>query len=102
LQDTSYEVAERVRSIGELANISISDVLRQSIIRDQTTVVTNPLTMIRELLLDYAALTDLCRQIFKMASSIGDAGTIGLLTKTTLQLEHFQWEMRSMSEKYTK
>jgi starvation-inducible DNA-binding protein len=100
LQEASYEVAERVRSVGPvgtMANTTVRDVQKQTKIRDARTVITNPEEMIAELWQDYITISTWARGIFRMAASIGDAGTIALMTKTTNQLEHFLWELRVMS-----
>ena len=101
LQKASYEVAERTRSLGPMANTTVADVVNKSLIRDAQAVTTNPSDMVAQLLQDYITIANLSRGIFRMASAIGDAGTIALMTKTTLQLEHFQWELRVMSGKYS-
>lgn len=99
LQETSYEVAERNRSIGGWANISVADIKQKSIISDARSIVTSPAEMVAELLQDYVTVSNQARGISKMATSVGDAGTIALMTQTTKQLEHFQWELRVMAEK---
>lgn len=102
LQDNSYEIAERVRSLGELALVSADEIIHRSLVKNEQRTITDPSMMTQELLHDYSMLASWCRQIFKVAGSAGDAGTVGLMTKTTGQLEHFQWELRSMTEKYFK
>ncbi len=102
LQDSSYEVAERIRSIDGWANISVADIQNKTKIQDAQSVITLPEEMIAELLKDYVIASNLTRGIFRMAASVGDGGTIALMVNTTKQLEHFQWELRAMSEKGSK
>lgn len=99
LQDATYEVAERIRSVDPdgWANISVADIQKKSKIADAKSLVTIPSEMIAELIGDYVIVSNLSRGIFRMAASVGDAGTIALMTKTTSQLEHFLWELRTMN-----
>lgn len=97
LQKASYETSERVRSLGVMANITIADIQGMSKIQDAKSVLTNPKDTVAELVKDYATVSNLARGIFRMAASIGDAGTIALVTKTTNQLEHFWWELGVMA-----
>ena len=101
LQEASYDVSERTRSLDAWANISIADIQQKSKIQDVQTVITRPEEMVAELLQDYVTLSNWARGIFRMAASVGDAGTIALMANTTKQLEHFQWELRVMSGKET-
>lgn len=96
LQEASYDIAERIRSLGAMANTTITDIQQKTKILDATTVVTDPAEMVAELWKDYMVVSSQARGIFRMAASIGDAGTIALATKTTNQLEHFLWELRVM------
>lgn len=98
LQKASYEISERVRSIGFWANTTIADIQEMSKIQDAKSILTNPKDTVAELVTDYATVSNLARGIFKMAASIGDAGTIALVTQTTKQLEHFWWELKVMAE----
>ena len=99
LQDATYEVAERIRSIDPdgWANISVADIQKKSKVSDAKLLVTKPSEMIVQLIDDYRIVSNLSRGIFRMAASVGDAGTIALMTKTTNQLEHFLWELRTMN-----
>jgi starvation-inducible DNA-binding protein len=97
LQEASYDVAERVRSLGAMANTTIADIQQKTKILDASSVVTDPAEMVAELWKDYIVASSQARGIFRMAASIGDAGTIALATKTTNQLEHFLWELRVMT-----
>lgn len=98
LQEASYDISERVRSLGVMANTTIADIQEMTKIQDAQSVLTNPKDTVAELLKDYATVSNLTRGIFKMAASIGDAGTIALATRTTNQLEHFWWELGVMAE----
>jgi starvation-inducible DNA-binding protein len=97
LQEASYDISERVRSIGQFANTSLRDIQQKSKIEDASKVLTNPMEMVNVLFRDYIKLSTQARGIFRMAASVGDAGTIALATKTTNQLEHFGWELGVMA-----
>jgi DNA-binding ferritin-like protein len=92
-----YNTSERVRSLGEFANVSIADVVQKSVIQDVQVVVTDPKIMVAALWQDYVTISNLVRGIFRMASAVGDAGTIGFITGVELQIEHFRWELGVMS-----
>lgn len=96
LQEASYDISERVRSLGSMANTTIADIQSMSKIQDAQSVVNLPKDMVTELLKDYGTVSNLVRGIFRMAASVGDAGTIALATRTTNQLEHFWWELDVM------
>jgi starvation-inducible DNA-binding protein len=98
LQEASYDISERVRSLGVQANTSVADIQQMTKIVDAKFVATKPADMVAELLQDYATVSTRARGIFKMAASVGDAGTIALVTQTAKQLEHFQWELGAMSD----
>lgn len=98
LQEASYEVSERTRSLNAWANKSVADIVQKTKIIDAQSVVTNPEEMVTELLEDYVTVSNRARGIFRMAASVGDAGTIALMSKTTNQLEHFLWEINVMSK----
>jgi starvation-inducible DNA-binding protein len=97
LHEASYDIAERVRALGSMANTTIDDIQKKTKVMDARAVLTNPTDMVAELFQDYMIVSSQARGIFRMAASVGDAGTIALATKTTNQLEHFQWELRVMS-----
>jgi starvation-inducible DNA-binding protein len=100
LQKTSYEVSERIRSVGTInamANTTIADIQQMSKIQDAKSVVTNPQDMVAELVQDYMTVSNLTRGIFKMAAQVGDGGTIALMVGVTKQFEHFWWALNAMS-----
>jgi len=98
LQEASYEISERVRSLGVMANTTVADIQEMSKVQDAKSVLTDPKDTVAELVKDYVTVSNLARGIFRMAASIGDAGTIALTSKTTNQLEHFWWELGVMAE----
>ena len=97
LQEASYDVSERIRSLGGWANISVADIQQKSKIVDVKSVITRPEEMVALLLQDYVTVSNGARGIFRMAASVGDGGTIALMVKTTNQLEHFLWELSAMA-----
>jgi DNA-binding ferritin-like protein len=101
LQKAIYEIGERIRSLGPVAAVTgVREVQALSQVRDAVPGITDPAVMVSDLLADYATLSSIARGIFKDAAAVGDAGTIALITRTTMQLEHFQWELRVMTQRY--
>jgi DNA-binding ferritin-like protein len=98
LQKASYDVSERIRSLNAWANISIADIREKSKVVDARSIISSPPEFITELSRDYETASNRARGIFRMAATVGDAGTIALMSQTTFKLEHFLWEINVMAK----
>lgn len=98
MHKASYDTGERVRSLWGIANHSIADITRQSVIKDVTEAVTDTEKMVDLLLPDYEKIAKLCRDIFKSTAKAGDAGTVALVTSLASKFEHFAWELGAMQK----
>lgn len=98
MHKASYDTGERVRSLWGIANHSIEDITRQSVVKDVIDAVTDPSQMVDILLPDYDKISKMCRDIFKSTGKAGDAGTVALVTSLAKNFEHFAWELGVMKE----
>ncbi len=97
LQKTSYEIAERIKSLGGTSNYSYADIGRKSMVDDANVLLETPKEIYMSLLPDYERLSEFGQEIFGKAAKVQDAGTIALVTGVTKQLEHFEWEIAVMA-----
>lgn len=96
LHKAAYDVGERVRSLGGLANFSVKEIVRLSIIKDVDKAIIDPRVMVSGLLPDYVALAGITNKIFAESAKKPDSGTVALVSSLTKQFEHFAWELRVM------
>jgi starvation-inducible DNA-binding protein len=99
LQKSSYDIAERVKSLGGICNYSLSAINNLSLIDDATKLLVRPKDIYQSLLPDYQVIIEYGQAIFKKSGPIGDAGTIALITNLVNKLEHFAWEINVMAGK---
>ncbi len=98
MHTTGYNIGERIRSLGGIANFSVQQIIDNSLITDVYAPISNGLDIVNNLLPDYTKITQLAQNIFKNAGPQGDAGTIALVTGIALKMEHFAWEIRMMTK----
>lgn len=96
LEHSSYEVAERVRSVGGIANYSLKDITDMSQIDDEKSMSTDYDDMLPKLLKGYQTISKLACSLFKDAAANADAGTVGLMTCLAGKADHYAWEIGAM------
>ena len=91
------DVAERIRALGFLAPGSFKEFSAFSVIREEA---SNPeaVDMIEILILDHETLIRRCKEVLDIASSIGDDGTVDILTQRILTHGKMAWMLRSHIE----
>lgn len=91
------ELAERIRSLGQLAPFSFAEVIRLSIIKDLEALPTT-LEMITDLAADHAAVASGFHDLFKLAEDNADPVTADLATRRSAFHEQAAWMLRATAK----
>ncbi|GLS85433.1 DNA starvation/stationary phase protection protein [Cypionkella aquatica] len=88
------ELAERIRSLGQLAPHSFAEVMKMSVIKDLDTLPTTQ-EMIEDLAKDHEAVASGFHDLFKLAEENRDPVTSDLATRRAAFHEQAAWMLRA-------
>lgn len=91
------EIAERIRVLGFLAPGTFKEFLALSVIKEETNH-PEAMDMIEILILDHEAIIRRCKEVIDTATSIGDEGSVDILTQRILTHGKMTWMLRSHLE----
>ncbi len=91
------DLAERIRSVGEVAPTGPSAYLKLSSLEEDTTT-PEAMQMVTNLLTDNEAVIRNLREVIKTAQDVGDEGTADMLTARMEKHEETAWMLRATAQ----
>lgn len=100
LLDIADEVAERARALGEPAQASLQEFLKNTRLKEEPGKIPDALGMIKQLLEDHETIIRNIRiDLEKCSDEFGDMGTNNFLTDIMERHEKFAWMLRATAQK---